>query len=136
MRHAIFGLLIWVGLGLGVAGQAQESDIRATIDAQLQAFQRDDFEAAFEFASPTLQRLFQTPEVFERMVTQGYPMVWRPGAGVRYLELRREESGIWQRVMITDATGRVHVLDYRMLETEAGWRINGVQILDSSELSV
>ncbi|MEM9638750.1 MAG: DUF4864 domain-containing protein, partial [Pseudomonadota bacterium] len=79
-------------------------------------------------------RLFQTPENFQRMVTQGYPMVWRPG-DVRYLELREQGSTYWQRVMITDQNGRVHILDYRMLETGEGWRINGVQILDSADFS-
>lgn len=132
MRNAAFALLIW--LGIGTALPAQEADIQATIDSQLQAFQGDDFSAAFEFASPNLQRLFQTPENFQRMVTQGYPMVWRPGE-VRYLELREQDSTFWQRVMITDQSGRVHILDYRMLETGEGWRINGVQILDSSDFN-
>ena len=132
MRSTVFGILI--GLALGTALTAQEADIQATIDSQLQAFQVDDFGAAFEFASPNLQRLFQTPENFQRMVTQGYPMVWRPG-DVRYLELREQGSTYWQRVMITDQNGRVHILDYRMLETGEGWRINGVQILDSADFS-
>ncbi|WP_299503352.1 DUF4864 domain-containing protein [uncultured Roseobacter sp.] len=132
MRNVIFALLIW--LGFGNALQAQEADIQATIDSQLQAFQIDDFGAAFEFASPNLQQLFQTPENFQRMVTQGYPMVWRPGE-VRYLETREQGGTYWQKVMITDQSGRVHILDYRMLETDAGWRINGVQILDSSDFS-
>jgi hypothetical protein len=62
-------------------------------------------------------------------------MVWRPG-DVRYLE-HREEGGVHsQRVMITDQQGTVHVLEYRMLETGDGWRINGVSILDSADFSV
>lgn len=132
MRNAVFGIVIW--LGFGTVLQAQEADIQATIDAQLEAFQQDDFAAAFEFASPNLQRLFQTPQNFEQMVTRGYPMVWRPG-NVRYLEMREQGGVFWQRVMITDQSGRVHVLEYRMLETGSGWRINGVQILDSSDFS-
>ncbi|WP_187431025.1 hypothetical protein ROLI_034480 [Roseobacter fucihabitans] len=132
MRNVIFGALIWLSLG-GVP-QAQEADIKAIIDSQLEAFQQDDFVAAFEFASPNLQRLFQTPQNFQQMVTGGYPMVWRPGE-VRYLEMRQQDGSFWQRVMITDQSGRVHVLDYRMLETDAGWRINGVQILDSADFS-
>jgi hypothetical protein len=69
------------------------------------------------------------------MVTQGYPMVWRPG-DVRYLELREEGGSHWQKVMITDQAGRVHILQYRMIDTPEGWRINGVQILDSADPSV
>lgn len=38
--------------------------------------------------------------------------------------------------MITDQKGGVHVLDYRMLQTEEGWKINGVTLLDSSAVAV
>jgi len=121
--------LFWPSLAI-----AQEADIQATIDSQLDLFAVDDFAGAFEFASPELQRLFQSPENFRRMVTQGYPMVWRYGA-VRFLELREQAGSYWQKVMITDLEGRVHILDYRMQQTTDGWRISGVQILDSSELN-
>jgi hypothetical protein len=133
MRQFLIGLFLSAAVAL--PAQAEEADIHAIIDQQLMAFKADDFDTAFTFASPNLQRLFQTPQVFERMVTEGYPMVWRPGA-VRYLETRNEGETVWQRVMITDQAGRVHLLDYRMLQTPDGWRINGVQILDSADPSV
>jgi hypothetical protein len=132
MRGVILGFVLAVGLGVGA--EAEEADIQAIIDQQLTAFQADDFEKAFEFASPNLRRYFRTPQVFEQMVTQGYPMVWRPGE-VRYLETRSDGETFFQRVMITDAAGKVHLLEYRMLLTPEGWRINGVQILDSSEMN-
>lgn len=126
---AIFQAVAFCVLG-AIGAQAQETDIQDTISQQFDAFKVDDFATAFEFASPTLQTFFRTPENFGRMVTQGYPMVWRP-AQVVFLDLR-EESGIYlQRVQITDSKGRFHVLEYRMQQLEAGWRINGVQILDA-----
>lgn len=130
MRAIVLSVLIW-----GFAGFAAAADPKAmqsVIDRQIEAFQADDFAKAMEYASPGLQTYFGTPEIFGRMVTQGYPMVWRPG-NLRYLEARVEDGVHWQRVMIEDQDGAVHILDYRMLETEAGWRINGVQILDSAE---
>lgn len=133
MRAALIGLVVWFGLA-GVA-PAQEADIQSTIDQQLDAFQADDFATAFTFASPNLRNLFRTPEIFGQMVTQGYPMVWRPG-DVRYLELRDQGGSYFQKLMITDQSGRVHILEYRMIETAEGWRINGVQILDSADPSV
>ncbi|WP_298844192.1 DUF4864 domain-containing protein [uncultured Roseobacter sp.] len=132
MRSGIFAVI--ASLIMTCAAQAEPADIEATIDRQLQAFQADDFDRAFTFASPNLQRLFQSPQNFQRMVTQGYPMVWR-FSEFRFLELREESGAFWQRVMITDEKGTVHILDYRMLETAEGWRINGVQILDSSEMN-
>lgn len=121
-------------LAFALPAPGQEADIRATIDQQLQRFKADDFPGAFQFASPPLQRLFQTPENFRRMVTTGYPMVWRYGE-FRFLELREEAGTYWQKLQITDDAGRTHVLEYRMIETPEGWRIHGVQILDQSDLS-
>lgn len=132
MRQWVMGLL----LAASMAGSAwaQEADIKGVISDQIEAFKSDDFAEAFKFASPTLQNLFATPENFGRMVTQGYPMVWRP-AEVTYLDLRKEAGTLWQKVQIVDTEGRVHILDYRMMETENGWKINGVQLLESMGLS-
>ncbi|KIN63326.1 hypothetical protein Z946_2196 [Sulfitobacter noctilucicola] len=122
------GAVLTVLVAFGAAGQ--QSEIEGTINSQLEAFKADDFERAFTYATPTLQQLFQSPQNFERMVTGGYPMVWRP-AEVRYLELKEHQGSMWQKVQITDQKGFMHVLLYRMQETEAGWRIGGVQILDA-----
>jgi hypothetical protein len=129
MRTVISAALVWLMLGIGA--QAQETEIRDTISAQFDAFRADDFARAFEFASPQLQLMFRTPENFRTMVTRGYPMVWHPSR-VQFLELREEGGDRWQRVMVTDAGGTAHLLDYRMIETADGWRISAVQILDST----
>ncbi len=115
--------------------QAQEAEIRGTITQQFEAFKADDFATAFTFASPDLQTLFGTSDNFGRMVTQGYPMVWRP-ADVTYLELREEGGTYWQKVQIKDQKGSLHYLEYRMEQTDDGWRISGVQILDAPGASV
>ena len=109
---------------------AQQAQIEGTINSQIEAFKADDFADAFTYATPTLQMLFQSPENFKRMVTTGYPMVWRP-AEVRYLELRDRGGALWQKVQITDGKGAVHLLDYKMEETDKGWRIAGVVILEA-----
>lgn len=133
MRGILIGMVIWVLTSVGASADPKE--MQAVIDRQLEAFQADDFAKAMEFASPVLQRYFRTPENFQRMVTQGYPMVWRFEM-VQYLESRIEDGVHWQRIMIRDLQGVVHVLDYRMTETPDGWRINGVQILDASDYTV
>lgn len=43
-------------------------------------------------------------------------------------------GALWQRVFVTDAEGRGHVLDYQMVETPDGWRINAVQLLRAEGL--
>ncbi len=115
-------------LFLALPAAAQDAPIRATIEHQLQAFQADDFATAFTYASPNIKAIFGTPENFGRMVSEGYPMVHRPAA-VKMLELREVAGGLWQRVMITDQSGRTHLLDYQMIEAENGWQINAVHLL-------
>ena len=129
-------ILLAIGLifGLAFAASAQNAEVEATIDGQIEAFLADDFNRAFTFASPNIQQIFRTPENFGLMVRQGYPMVWRP-AEVRYLELREINGALWQKVQITDAEGRIHLLDYQMIELETGWKINGVQLLRQPEVN-
>lgn len=129
-------LLMILAMVAGMAGpvRAQSADIEATISAQIEAFQADDFARAFTYASPTIQNLFGTPENFGGMVRSGYPMVWRP-AKVQYLVLRERSGGLWQKVLITDGSGRLHVLDYQMIELENGWKINGVQMIEPGKAS-
>lgn len=128
-----FACLALIALALPAA--AQEEPIQNTIQSQLDAFQKDDFVAAFDFASPTIKGIFGSPERFGQMVTQGYPMVHRPSA-VEMLELREAEGRLWQRVLVTDAAGRGHVLEYQMIETAEGWKINGVELLTSDGIGV
>ena len=128
--RAILALLL-----LALPALAQEAPIQDTIQSQLQAFEADDFATAFAFASPTIKGIFGTPENFGRMVVQGYPMVHRPAA-VKMLELREVAGGLWQRVMITDAGGRTHWLDYQMVEGPEGWQINAVHLLQAAGLGV
>ena len=124
---AIIGLF-WAGIAPAQEVVAPEPDIEATIGAQIDAFLVDDFARAFTYASPGIQGVFGTHERFGQMVQNGYPMVWRPG-DVQYLELREFGGALWQRVMIRDQAGGVHMLDYQMINTAEGWRVNGVQLL-------
>ncbi len=130
MRRLLLAVSLSAGLASGAFAQSDE--IEANISAQIQAFKADDFATAFTFASPNIQRLFGDPENFGIMVRRGYPMVWRP-ADVRFLELREISGALWQKVMITDGDGRVHLLDYQMIRQENGWKINGVQLLGNTD---
>lgn len=131
MRNMILSLA--TALAMSTAAVAQENPIERVISDQLAAFQSDDFATAFTFASPMIKRLFGSAERFGQMVRDGYPMVYRP-AEVRMLDQRPEGDQIVQRVMMRDATGRVHFLSYLMIETPDGWQINGVQLSRAPEV--
>lgn len=108
-------------------------DIEATISGQFNAFVAEDVDTAWTFASPNIQRLFQTPDNFARMVEQGYPMVWDPRA-FEFIDLQQLGAVIIQRVQVTDQSGATHMFGYQMVQTADGWRINGVQLLRAPDI--
>lgn len=99
--------------------------IRDVIQAQVDAFRRDDGDAAFALASPGIQRMFGTAEVFMDMVRQGYQPVYRPR--------RFDFDGVVtlggqpaQRVNVVGPDGRQVIAVYPMKRLPNGtWRIDG-----------
>lgn len=134
MMRILHALTLAVVLTFSAGAQeAPDGAIRGVILDQIEAFLADDFAAAFTFASPAIRGIFGTPERFGAMVRNGYPMVWRPEA-VEFGDLREIGGRLWQRVIVRDADGRLHALDYQMVPGEDGWRINGVQLLQEPEV--
>ncbi len=136
MRRMVFAIVFWIGWSGSVFAAdtlPSEPAIEGTIQGQIEAFQSDDFDEAFTFASPNIQQLFGDSNNFGSMVKNGYPMVWRPEE-LRFLELREIAGNLWQKVLIRDGSGAVHILDYQMIQTTDGWRINGVQLLRTPDV--
>ena len=112
----------------------EEEDVQAIINSQIEAFQEDDFAAAFTFASPSIRSMFGTPENFGKMVQQGYPMVWRP-KDLLFIDFERNQYGRLQSVQIVDQAGKIHFLRYFMVSTSQGWKIAGVEFINPAEFS-
>jgi hypothetical protein len=132
-RFLLAAALSVAAAGGAISQETPDSAIQGVIQGQIDAFRADDFARAFTFASPAIKRIFQDPDRFGMMVREGYPMVWRPSA-VEFGELREVAGALWQRVIVTDAEGRVHVLDYQMVPAGEGWQINGVQLLRAPDV--
>lgn len=131
MRILVAVLSFWMA---ATTAFAQDSDaIEDVIGSQLQAFNNRDVSEAWQYASPNIKRLFGSSDNFGMMVQRGYPMVW-DNADVRFLELRDVRGNLWQKVMVRDAQGGLHILDYQMVETADGWQINGVQLLPAPDV--
>ncbi|PYE84086.1 DUF4864 domain-containing protein [Pseudoroseicyclus aestuarii] len=133
MRRILIALTILL-LPLGAA-RAQEDGPRGVISGQLQAFNDGDIARAWGFASEGIRGLFGTQRNFGTMVQRGYPMVWN-NEGARFAGTREAEGALYQRVLVEDAQGRLHLLEYRMIETPEGWRIDGVALLPAPDLAV
>jgi len=129
-----FLLVILFSFAMAANAKAQDRAIEQVIEGQIAAMRADDFVAAFEFASPNIQTIFKTPQNFEAMVKRGYAMVVDP-AEVRFLEQRQIAGSTWQKVLMRDAKGGVHLLDYQMIRAGEGWQIGAVQVLQAPEVA-
>lgn len=99
--------------------------IRSVIQQQLEAFQQDDAEGAFAFASPAIQAQFGTPETFMQMVKTGYVPVYRPRA-VIFAALTTVEDMPAQTVMLMSENEELVQAVYLMQQQPNGnWRIHG-----------
>ena len=134
LRALVISIVLFAGAALAQApatdvGSADRFAIRTVIESQIAAFRRDDGSAAFAFASPTIKRLFGTPETFMEMVRTGYPQVYRPSS-VSFNELVRAEGTLLQLVDIVGPDGLPVIAVYEMEQQPDGtWQINGCQIL-------
>lgn len=131
MRYLI-GLLF--ATFVSTAAVAQDQSVEDVIGDQLQAFNDRDVQDAWQYASPMIQGMFQTPENFGNMVRNGYPMVWT-NREVEFLDLGEVNGVLTQRVLIRDGEGVAYILEYAMIETPDGWRINGVQVLPAPDVA-
>jgi Domain of unknown function (DUF4864) len=126
---ALFGALL--GLAAAAAAQAppvsanDRAAIREVIEAQVEAFRRDDGDAAFGYASPAIRGLFGRPEIFMDMVRQGYQPVYRPQI-FEFGEIVTLHGLITQKVHVVGPDGRPVTAYYPMTRLPDGsWRIDG-----------
>ncbi len=124
-------LLALIALGSALLAHAEESAepdwdaIRTVISGQLDAFQRDDADAAFSFAAPSIREQFGTARAFMQMVREGYAAVYRPRS-TAFLAPIRTQAGPVQPVEVTDQQGTIRIALYLMQrQADATWRIAG-----------
>lgn len=123
---ALLGAIL--ALALPAHAQVSASDrtaIRDAIEGQVDAFRRDDGEAAFGYASPGIQGMFGSPAVFMDMVRQGYRPVYRPRA-FEFREIVILQGMVTQKVHVVGPDGRPVTAFYPMAQQPDGsWRIEG-----------
>ncbi len=130
-RALFVAAVTWMGTALSQPALAQSvseadrSQIIATIQSQLDAFQRDDRVEAFSYASPMLQLQFQSPDYFMDMVISGYMPVYRPQyVEFQYLDTTGAEP--IQDVYLVGPDGEPVIARYRMeRQPDGSWRISG-----------
>ncbi len=129
LSWTILALLVGAALVGPVAVAADEdvtrAEIQRIIEAQIDAFRRDDSAAAFGFASPGIQARFGTADTFMSMVRQGYQPVYRPRA-VEFGALEMVRGRLTQNVLVIGPDGMPVQALYPMEQQDDGsWRIDG-----------
>ena len=128
-----FWAIVTLALSLAGGAFAQDADISAAdrraiqdiIQHQVDAFRRDDSEAAFGDASPEIQHMFGTSEIFMDMVRQGYQPVYRPRV-FDFAEIVTLNGQPTQKVRVIGPDGRPVTAFYPMRRLPDGtWRIDG-----------
>lgn len=117
-------------------GPREGAAIRSTIQAQLDAFRRDDAGAAFAAATPAIRALFGTAAAFMDMVRAGYAPVYR-AREVEFRELVTSEGGPFQTVLLTGPDGVSVIAAYRMArQPDGSWKIDGCVLAPTSDRSI
>ncbi|SFK96709.1 protein of unknown function [Loktanella salsilacus] len=137
-----FVLILMMGWGVPAlaqdtppAAQVEQLPLQDIIRQQLDAFNARDVDLAWTFASPMIQGMFGNPGNFGVMVSEGYPMVWDNSAA-KFMAQREVDGRIYQQVMVQDTNGALHVLEYAMIQTAQGWKIDGVSLLPPPDVGV
>ncbi len=124
----LFFIILVTASPVAAADESGRRDlIVRVIQQQLDAFGRNDGEAAFSHAAPDIQARFGTAAQFMSAVESGYAPLFRPRS-VTFLDLfdQKETGGVVQRVLVTGREGAQVMALYSMLQMRSGaWRISG-----------
>jgi len=125
---AVAAGLAAIGSGAGVGRAQARPQVGMALDPvmqQLEAFRRDDFDAAYALASAQIRQLFDRAS-FEHMVRTGYPEIARSSSAA-LADIREAPDGpVYLRLVIRGANGRSIDAVYEMVVEEGAWKINGV----------
>lgn len=106
---------------------AEAVAVRETIEAQLDAFRRDDAQRAYSLAAPEIRAQFGTAENFMDMVRSAYAVVYRPRS-VQFEKLEIVDGEVFQPARLIDAQGQAWLALYSMTrQPDGAWRISGCQ---------
>ena len=104
---------------------SDEEEIISVVSAQLQAFQDDDFEKAYSYASPTIKTIFPDYKKFRDMVVGQYQAVYRPKS-INIGSVSTEGGVPFLEVYLVDPDGIFVTAIYSMQQQDNGsWLING-----------
>jgi hypothetical protein len=131
-------LLSFLCLGLAVTPAWAEADrpedaARHVIESQLDAFARNDADAAYRYAAPDIQAMFPDSLEFLSMVAHRYPAVYRHKR-VEFGDAAEKDGHVAESVLFTDGDGRLWQAIYKLEKGPDGqWLISGCVLSESGQ---
>ena len=111
-----------------VLSDKDESDIVNVVKSQLEAFQQDDFEKAYSYASPIIKQIFKNADEFKNMIKSGYQAVYRPKS-INFGPVELIDGVPILIVYLVDPEGIFVTATYTMQKQDNGkWLINGCML--------
>jgi hypothetical protein len=124
---------------LVATASAQESTAarsRAIIEQQFDAFTRDDAEAAYALADPTIKEMFVDPDHFLAMVRDRYPPVYRHRS-VEFGAFEQAGDAASLQATLVDNDNVVWTALYSLSRGEDGeWLISGCVLVKSEASAI
>ncbi len=128
--------LLFVALLIGLGSPAAADDVAAAqkvIRSQVEAFSRDDAQAAYSHAAPAIQEMLPQADMFMAMVRGSYAPVYRHKS-FEFGEARAADGKVAQRVRIVDAEGVPWEALYTLeLQPDGGVKISGCTLLKAGQ---
>lgn len=112
----------------GARAQGPDPDLEAAtrvVMQQLDAFRRDDFDAAFGLASAEIHQLFDRTR-FEAMVRGGYPEIAHSSSAFVTGSERGPGGRLYLLLHVSGVNGEAVEAVYEMVREAGAWRVNGV----------
>ncbi len=116
-------VLAWLPLAAQASEEAQH-EVRATIEAQIDAFRRDDADVAYSYAAPSIKSMFPDPNAFLEMVKRGYRPVYRPQS-YTFGRFAERDGTYFQQVALVGPDGLAYVALYTLERAGEGLVITG-----------
>ena len=132
----VVAALLIVGPALGGPEHELRRNVIAVIKSQIAAFQRDDRDMAFSYASPEVQSQFGTADAFLARFAAPYKPVYQPKS-VIFLNLAFSRGRLVQRVLLQGPDSIAVVALFPMMQMNDGsWRVDGCVLVPATGKSV
>jgi hypothetical protein len=133
MRALVLLIAFLTGLGAPACAGDDVAAAQSVIRSQVEAFGRDDAQAAYSYAAPAIQGMFRQADIFMDMVRNGYTPVYRHRS-FEFGEAQAADGKIAQRVHIVDADGVPWEALYTLeVEPDGSVRISGCVLLKTGQ---